>query len=171
MTPPAITLEKLNSLAVSATLSSSHPTPITIYTRLTIFNPREAQNYDNFVCTDLSDHGTVTNIQTGKRKVILRPISLERGSQDAPLLYTLHPGQPVAFTAPFYLGARGDRTPLEKGHRYRLGISERERVRKWVSGTRDEVLVEPGEQPHVEWQRGVELDVGAELEFDVLAGP
>lgn len=65
------------------------------------------------------------------------------------------------------MATRPDR-PLTAGHRYRFGINEGESIFHWYEGTREEVMLPPGQDapPRKDMQKIV-FDLGAPIEFTV----
>lgn len=135
-------------LSVTATSHAAHP--ITIYTRTTVFNLDRAQSTGNFVCVDLDTNIPVRLAFTkgGKRA----GHDFQLGGTEDEYFQTLMPQQPVTFSGPCSIATRtftpeavSDNRVLLPGHRYRLGVAEREFIWWWRVGTKEESLAHPGE--------------------------
>ena len=170
--PASVTLGEPGSIILSTTLS--HPTPITIYTWPTVFNLQLSQQRRNFFCTDLSNNNEPVRLETTKGGKRSGHISRVLGGKHDQYFVTLEPGKTVEIRFPFLLTTRLDNTPLQDGtlkagHRYRFGFSEGECVWDWMHGTREEILLPPGDNAPMD--RGglkIVLDTGPPIEFEVL---
>jgi hypothetical protein len=162
------------SPTLTLTLNLSSPAPITIFTYFGISNPRLALQRRNFTIHDIStDPPTPINLEItkgGKRPGFQR----RKGCRDEKYYVTLYPGVDCKIQCSFNVVQR--MVPVtglpvfQSGHRYRLGISEGEKVRRWWWGTVDDVLIddeEPHERP--EPSKGeVALDIYADrIDFEV----
>lgn len=90
------------------------------------------------------------------------------GDFDDQYFVTLEPGDTVDITAEFTFTKRLDNL-LVAGHRYRFGFSDRECVGNWMHGTREEVMLPPGDDSPMD--KGgpiIMLDTGPPTEFEVL---
>ena len=162
--PPTLTIT-LNLYALA---------PITILTYHSIFNTDLALSRRNFTVHDIStDPPTFINIET--RKGGKRPgFSRRKSRSDEQYYVTLYPGVEHRVQCPFRVV---DRTlpvtslpNLQAGRKYRLGVSEDEKIRGWWWGTRDDVLLDHGETyEKAEPPRGnAPIDICAEpIEFEV----
>ncbi|KAH0284073.1 hypothetical protein M436DRAFT_85137 [Aureobasidium namibiae CBS 147.97] len=164
--PAAATIGAPCSITLSVTLS--HPTPITIHTWHTVFNYARSKVRRNFWCIDLSDNDKPVQLETVKCGMRSGYICRELGGLDDQYFVTLEPGKVVEFTAPFILAHRVDNR-LVVGHRYRFGLSERECVQYWMHGTREEIMLPPGQHAPIENAGpAIMLDAGSPVEFEVL---
>lgn len=160
--------------ALTITLNLSSPAPITIFTYFGIFNPELALRRRNFTLQDVStDPPTPINLEVtkgGKRPGFSR----RKGSQDAKYYITLCPGVDHEIRSSFFVVRRMEQETslpmLHIGHRYRLGVSEGEKIREWWWGTVDDVLV-GDEETHEEVKparREVPIDICADpVDFEV----
>lgn len=171
ITPAPITLGQPCDLTLSATLSPSHPTPITIYTYPNIFNLPFAIQRENFYCLDLTSSNRPLFLQLTKGGRRKGHVKRKLGTPHAQHFLTLHPGQTIHLTTPFR-PATNDQDPLVPGHRYRFGINERETLKfgAWLRGTREEVLAAPGEEESPDgWAKDrIELRLPEPIEFEVV---
>lgn len=137
--PPTLTI----------TLTLSAPAPITILTFHSIFNTRLALSRRNFTVHDLSaDPPALINIET--RKGGQRPgFRRRKGHSDEQYYVTLHPGVEHTIQCPFNVVNRTlpvtGLPNFQAGRKYRLGVSEDEKIGVWWWGTRDDVLLDDGE--------------------------
>ena len=164
--PAAVTLGAPCSIILSTTLS--YPTPITIYTWPTVFNLDLSQIRKNFWCIYLSNNDEPVRLELTKGGKRSGYISRELGSFHDQFFVTLEPGKTVNITGPFVFTTRLDQ-PLVAGHRYRFGFSEGECVGNWMHGTREEVMLPPGDRsPMDKAGPKIVLDTGPPIEFEVL---
>jgi hypothetical protein len=121
------------SPTLTLTLNLSSPAPITIFTYFGIFNPRLALKRRNFTINDIStDPPTPIKLEItkgGKRPGFQR----RKGCRDEEYYVTLYPGVDCKIQCPFNVVGRMVRATglpvFQSGHRYRLGVSEDEKVR------------------------------------------
>jgi hypothetical protein len=166
ITPASVTLGAPCSITLSATLS--YPSPITIYTWPTVFNLDLSQIRKNFWCIDVSNNDEPIRLELTKGGKRSGWISRVLGGVHDRFFVTLEPGKTVDITAPFVLTTRLDK-PLVVGHCYRFGFSEGECVGNWMHGTREEVMLPPGDDAPMD--RGgpkIVLDTGPPIEFEVF---
>lgn len=166
LSPESVTLGAPCSIILSTTLT--YPTPITIYTWPTVFNLDLSQRRKNFWCIDLSNNDEPVRLETTKGGKRSGWISRVLGDFDDQYFVTLEPGKTVDIIAQFTFTKRLD-NPLVAGHRYRFGFSNGECVANWMHGTRDEVMLPPGDRSPMD--RGgpvIVLDTGPPIEFEVL---
>lgn len=164
--PAAVTLGAPCSIILSTTLT--YPTPITIYTWPTVFNLGLSQRRKNFWCIDLSNNDEPVRLGTTKGGKRSGWISRVLGDFNDQSFVTLELGKTVDISAPFMLTTRLD-GPLVAGHRYRFGFNEGECVGDWMHGTREEIMLPPGDRsPMGREGPRIVLDVGPPIEFEVL---
>jgi hypothetical protein len=144
---------------LTITLNLSGPAPITIFTYFGPFNADLALRRRNFTLQDiLTDPPTPFNLELTKGG--RRPgFSRRKGGRDAKYYITLYPGVDHKIQCPFFVVRRTERVTslpmLHTGHRYRLDVSEGERIREWWWGTVDDVLVDGEEsRERIEPTRG-----------------
>jgi hypothetical protein len=157
--PPTLTI----------TLNLSGPAPITIFTYVGPLNTDLALQRRNFTLQDMStEPPTPINLEVtkgGKRPAFSR----RKGSRDAKYYITLYPGLDQTIQCPFFVVRRMEQgtwlPALHIGHRYRLGVSEGEKIKRWWWGTVDDVLIDD-EEP----DGRVEL-IGGEMPINICADP
>lgn len=166
ISPESVTLGASCSIILSTTLT--YPTPITIYTWPTVFNLNLSQKRKNFWCIDLSNNNQPVRLEWTKGPKVSGWISRVLGDFDDEYFVTLEPGKTLNITGPFKLSTRLN-TTLVAGHRYRFGFSEGESVGNWMHGTREEVMLPPGDRsPMDSAGPRIVLDTGPPIEFEVL---
>jgi hypothetical protein len=157
--PPTLTI----------TLDLSSPGPITIFTYFGIFNTHLALMRRNFTLHDMStDPPTPINLEVtkgGKRPGFSR----KKGSRDAEYYISLYPGIDHKIQCPFSVVKRTERVTslpmLHSRRKYRLGISEDEKIKRWWWSTVDDVLI-GDEEPD-----GRIEPIGGEVPIGICADP
>lgn len=163
--PPLISMGEDCTLTITATLD--YPTPITLYTRPTIFNLSLAQRLRSFFCIDLSDNNKCipVDVDTDCRR---GGISRQLGGRDDQYFFTFYPAVPISFTERFDVAARSYR-PLTPGHRYRFGINRQHLSVSWLwlHGTREDVMNTEPEFLGIEGRSEITILPGDEVEFEM----
>jgi len=166
--PPSFSPGAAVQLSITAVSHAS--TPVTIFTWPNVFNLKLAQRRANFKCVDLeTGEPLFLELTKGPKRA---GFSCERGSQDDQYYLTLEPGQPLKISEQFGLAKRPTEGPraISPGHRYAFEVRHGEQVDWWREGTREEVLVPPGQSGQVEGSEAL-YEASSEPLVLNIAGP
>ncbi|KAI1348767.1 hypothetical protein F5Y01DRAFT_291145 [Xylaria sp. FL0043] len=167
--PTMYSVSSHEPLLLTLTVTSKYTHPITIFAD--DLSPRSmTQTGCALIITDLTNNTIVkqtkrTHCRIPLSKKVVVPL-------DESLFYTLHPSQPLTFSAPF-TGSSTSRFSngvdgLKPGHRYMITFSDSRRsqwnrIRWWEYGTKEEVLARGLDGREVRYGKGphepIEIDV------------